>query len=201
LKGGGRVVLNCAERDDPHRSMLGAEQEQWLAQGLASSHRHWRLLAQSTQLSSTGIDTPLGRTIYTDGWDGYAAARARLLQTIVDVGATNVVALGGDVHQNVAADLRVRPNDPASPVVASEFVGTSITSRGMGAGALARIRASNPDIAHARSDERGYTRVVVSPGGVTATFLTTAFPAQAGAPLGVQAVYATASGRAGVHAA
>ena len=201
LKGGGRVVLNCAERDDPARTMLGSEQEQWLAGGLAASRRQWRLLAQSTQISSTGIDTPLGRTIYTDGWDGYAAARTRLLQTVAELGATNVLTLGGDVHQNVAANLRVRPNDPASPVVASEFVGTSITSRGMGQGALARIRASNPDIAHARSDERGYTRVLVTPQLATATFLTTPFPAQAGATLGVQAVYAVEVGRAGVQVA
>ena len=199
LKGGGRVVLNCTERDDPARTMLGAEQEQWLAQGLAASRRQWRLLAQSTQISSTGIDTPLGRTIYTDGWDGYASARTRLLQTVADTRQTNVLALGGDVHHNAAANLRVVPNDPASAVVASEFVGTSITSRGMGETALARIRASNPDIAHARSDERGYTRVVVTPERATATFLTTPFPAQAGANLGVQAVYAVDSGRAGVY--
>jgi alkaline phosphatase D len=200
LKGGGRVVLNCAEREDPGRTMLGAEQEQWLTQGLAASRRQWRLLAQSTQLSSTGIDTPLGRTIYTDGWDGYASARARLLQAVADSGQSNVVTLGGDVHQNVAANLRVIPNDPASAVVASEFVGTSITSRGMGESALARIRASNPDIAHARSDERGYTRVVVTPQRTSATFLTTPFPVQAGAALGVQAVYAVDAGRAGVYA-
>ena len=200
LKGGGRVVLNCAERDDPHRTMLGHAQEQWLAQGLADSRRQWRLLGQSTQLSSTGIDTPLGRTIYTDGWDGYSAARARLLQSVADMRQTNVVMLGGDVHQNVAAQLRVVPNDPASLVVASEFVSTSITTRGMGEGALVRIRASNPDIAHARSDERGYTRLEVTPQSTTATFLTTPFPAQAGASLGVQAVYAVDTGHAGVHA-
>jgi len=201
LKGGGRVVLDCAERDDPGRSMLGHAQEQWLAQGLAASRRQWRLLAQSTQVSSTGVDTPLGRAYYTDGWDGYAAARTRLLQAVVDTGQDNVLLLGGDVHQNVAANLRLRPNDPASPVVASEIVGTSITSRGMGDSALARIRASNPDIAHARSDERGYTRVVVTPQEMQATFLTTPFPAQAGAALGVQAVYRVETGTPGVQQA
>jgi alkaline phosphatase D len=65
---------------------------------------------------------------------------------------------------------------------------------------LVRIRASNPDIAHARSDERGYTRLEVTPQSTTATFLTTPFPAQAGASLGVQAVYAVDTGHAGVHA-
>jgi len=181
--------------------MLGQAQEQWLTEGLADSRRRWRLLGQSTQLSSTGIDTPLGRTIYTDGWDGYSAARARLLQAVADMGQTNVVMLGGDVHQNVAAQLRVVPNDPASPVVASEFVSTSITTRGMGEGALTRIRASNPDIAHARSDERGYTRLDVTPQSATATFLTTPFPAQVDAPLNVQAVYVVDTGHAGVHPA
>lgn len=199
IKGGGRVVLSCGEADDPGRSMLGLAQEQWLAQGLAGSRRRWRLLGQSTQLSSTRIDTPLGRSIYTDGWDGYAAARARLLTAVSDAGVDNVVSLGGDVHQNVAAQLRLRPNDAQSPILASEIVTTSITSRGMGENLLARIRGSNPDIAHARSDERGYTLLDVSPQRVQARFLTTPFPAQPGAALGTQARYQVLSGKAGVE--
>lgn len=199
LKGGGRVVLNCAERDDPSRTMLGAAQEQWLAEGLAASRGHWRLLAQSTQISSTGIDTPVGRTIYTDGWDGYAGARTRLLKTLAEVAQGNVLTLGGDVHQNVAANLRVVPNDENSPIVASEFVSTSISSRGMSESALARVRASNPDIQHARSDERGYTLVDITRDSATAVFRTTAFPAQAGASLQTQATYRVQSGQAGVH--
>ncbi len=198
IKGGGRVVLNCSERDEPDRTMLGQAQEDWLAKGLAESRRQWRLLAQSTQVSSTGIDTPVGRTIYTDGWDGYAAARQRLLQAVVSAGVDNVVALGGDVHQNVAAQLRLLPNDPQSPVVASEFVTTSVTSRGMSEFALSRIRASNPDIAHARSDERGYTWLEVTPQRVLARFQTTPFPAQADAALSTQASFQVLSGRAGV---
>lgn len=199
LKGGGRVVLNCTEREDPSQTMLGAEQEGWLYQGLAGSRRQWRVLLQATQISSTGIDSPVGRTIYTDGWDGYADARARLLQAVTDARVDNVLTLGGDVHQNVAADLRVRPNDPASPVVASEVVTTSITSRGMSESVLSRVRASNPDIKHARSDERGYTLIDLTPHAATATFRTTAFPVQAGASLGVQARYQVTSGRAGVE--
>lgn len=201
LRGGGRVVLNCDERDDSVRTMLGAEQEAWLAQGLRSANGRWRVLAQSTQISSTGIDTPVGRTIYTDGWDGYAAARTRLLEAVRDTGGRNVVALGGDVHQNVAAQLRLVPNDPQSPVLASEFVTTSITSRGMGDSALERIKASNSDIVHARSDERGYTLIDITPAQVAATFRTTPFPAQAGAPLAVQARFVVAHGQPGVVAA
>lgn len=201
LKGGGRVVVNCETAGDAAQSMLGAAQEAWIRDGLAQSRRTWRLLAQSTQISSTGIDTPVGRSIYTDGWDGYAAARTRLLSAVAETGPRNVLTLGGDVHQHVAANLRVCPNDDSSPVVAGEFVTTSITSRGMSSAALDRIRASNPDIAHARSDERGYVRVDVTPSAITGIFLSTPFPAQSGATLGVQATYRVRHGQAGVEAA
>ena len=85
LKGGARTVMNCAELDEPARSMLGREQEAWLAEGLRASRARWRLLAQSTQISTTSIATPLGRTTFNDAWDGYPQARQRLLQTIADL--------------------------------------------------------------------------------------------------------------------
>ena len=163
--GGGRVVLSCDALDDASRTLLGAEQERWLAQGLAASKRQWRVIAQSTLIAPSGVNTPLGRTTYTDAWDGYPKARERLLQTIVDAKLRDVVTLGGDVHMNVASNLRLRPNDEKSPIVASEFVTTSISSRGMSEVMLNQIRASNPDIAYARSDERGYTKVSVTPPG------------------------------------
>ena len=64
-------------------------------------------------------------------------------------------------------------------MVASEIVTTSVTSRGLGEKLLAQIRESNPDILHARSDERGYTVLDVRPEGVAAEFRTTPNPAQA----------------------
>ena len=98
------------------------------------------------------------------------------------------------------AQLRLEPNNPQSPIVASEFVATSITSRGMGEFALARIRASNPDILHARSDERGYALVDITPERMHTQFLTTPFPAQAGAKLQLQAQFQVLAGQAGVQA-
>jgi alkaline phosphatase D len=198
---GGRVVLRCDALADPTRTMLGAAQERWLAQGLAASRRSWKLIAQATQISSTGVNTPLGRTTYTDAWDGYPLARERLLQAVVDAGLSDVVTLGGDVHMNVAAQLRIKPNDERSPIVASEFVTTSVTTRGLSDTMLHQIRASNPDIAYARADERGYTRLEVTPQGVQAEFRTTAYPVQANATLTTQASYMVQRGRAGVQAA
>jgi alkaline phosphatase D len=177
LRGGGRMVTQCAELDDPHRTMLGWEQERWLNQTLRASKATWKLISQATQISSTSVPAPVGKAYWNDAWDGYPQARKRLLQTVVDAKLKNVVTLGGDVHMNVAASLRQEPNNPDSPAVASEFVGTSITSRGMGEKALATIRSTNSDIEFARSDERGYSVITVTPEGVRCDFKTTAFPA------------------------
>ena len=46
----------------------------------------------------------------------------------------NAVVLTGDVHRNWANDVKVDYKDPASPVVGSELVCTSITSTGNGSG-------------------------------------------------------------------
>ncbi len=92
----GRTLAGCAELGDSARTMLGAEQEGWLGQGLASSTRKWNLLGQSTQMSATGIDTAEGRKVWTDGWDGYPEARRRLLQGASDAGVRNLVVMGGD---------------------------------------------------------------------------------------------------------
>jgi alkaline phosphatase D len=101
----------------------------------------------------------------------------------------------------VAAQLRVQPNDERSPVVASEIVTTSVTSRGLGDKLLAQIRDSNPDIAHARSDERGYTLLEVQPEGIHTEFRTTPNPAQADGVFQTQAQWAIRSGVAGVQKA
>jgi alkaline phosphatase D len=202
VRGGGRMVLQCEELEDPSRSMLGAEQEQWLQKSLTASKRTWKLLAQATQISSTGVPAPGGRSYWNDAWDGYPQARKRLLQTVVDAKLQNVVTLGGDVHMNVAANLRMTPNDAQSPIVASEFVTTSITSRGLGEKPLSVIRENNPDLLHARADERGYSLITVTPREVRCDFRATKFPAAF--PVGnepalkTQASFVVKAGQAGV---
>ena len=109
--------------------MLGAEQEAWLdravrrlagAPGTSSrSRRSWR---------SSTCSPGDGQRVWTDGWDGYPAARRRLLESIVARRLANPVVIGGDVHMHFVTDLKLDFDDPDSPVVASEFVGTSITS-------------------------------------------------------------------------
>lgn len=197
----GRMVTDCAQLADPTRTMLGAAQERWLAEGLAASTARWKLLAQSTQISSSSIETPKGRQTWTDAWDGYPMARQRLLQGIADAKVRDVVTLGGDVHRFVAADLRVVPNDADSPIVASEFVGGSVTSRGASRVAMAKMQLDNADIAHARGDERGYALLDIDREAARCEFRATPYPALQDSALSTQAAFAAVAGRPGIQGA
>ena len=98
-----------------------------------------------------------GGAYWTDGWDGYAPARNRLLGTVAErKQVPGVVVLGGDVHSNYVADLKADFDDPRSPVVASEFCGTSITSLSLAQSRIDAARAFNPHIRYGRADQRGY---------------------------------------------
>ncbi|MES2424741.1 MAG: alkaline phosphatase D family protein [Pseudomonadota bacterium] len=201
---GGRNVVACDELADPTRSMLGAAQERWLADGLKASPRRWQLLAQTTQIAPSGLDPSSAdgvRSTYTEAWDGYPEARKRLLQAVADAGQKSAVTLGGDVHHHLAAQLRLAPNNSASPVLASEFVTGAVTSRGLGPGTLATMRKSNPDLAHASGDGRGYALLQVTPKTTRCEFRATAYPVAADATLATQAVFEVASGRPGVEKA
>jgi alkaline phosphatase D len=63
---------------------------------------------------------------------------------------------------------------------------------------LARIRADNPDIRHARADAHGYTLLDVTPARVEAVFRTTPHPVRAHSVLTEQARFVVLRGRPGV---
>jgi alkaline phosphatase D len=120
-------------------------------------------MAQSTQVPIVGGD---GGRFWTDGWDGYPMARKRLLDTLLKTGAANPLVLGGDVHTFYASELRADFNRPASkdnPPVATEFVGTSVTSSSRPQQRTAQYVAMNPHIRYGRSDRRGYMLLEVTP--------------------------------------
>lgn len=159
----------CPSLLDPSRSMLGREQEAWLQDGLQGSKARWNILAQqtlmaqSTQVPIVGAD---GGRFWTDGWDGYPAARRRLLDTLAGSGAANPLVLGGDVHTFYATELRAdfsRPASKANPVIATEFVGTSVTSSSRPQQRTAEYVEMNPHIKFGRSDRRGYMLLEVTP--------------------------------------
>jgi alkaline phosphatase D len=169
--GGANVVdpTQCAELRDPARTMLGAEQEAWLDRQFAASRAPWNIVAQQTLMAQLDVQPGEAQRFWTDAWDGYPAARGRLLESMVTRRLANPVVIGGDVHMNFVADLKVDFDDAKSPVVASEFAGTSITSPpGPWQRALPAILAENPHIKYARADRRGYVRASVAGGRFTA---------------------------------
>jgi alkaline phosphatase D len=145
----------CAALLDPARSLLGMEQEAWLRDGLARGRARWTILAQQTRMARLGsLATP--PVFWTDGWDGYPAARRRLLDQLAArprEGGTPLV-IGGDIHAFLAAELRPDFDAPGTPPVAVEFVGTSITSQSGSRYAVPYAR--DPHIAFGDASRRGY---------------------------------------------
>jgi alkaline phosphatase D len=164
---GGSTVVDpvfCTELNHPARSMLGAEQEAWLERSLGESKAGWNILAQQTLMAQLDRKFGEGRQFWTDGWDGYPASRRKLLDFLNEKRISNPVVIGGDVHMHWAADLKPDFDDPKSPVVASEFCGTSITSQGPSQRMVDGLVAENPHIRYGRSDRRGYVRMSIAGG-------------------------------------
>jgi len=153
----------CAELDDPARTILGAGQERWLEGSLARSRARWNILAQQTPMAQFDQQPGAGRRAWTDGWDGYPAARKRLLGFLHEKRIRNPVAIGGDVHAFNANDLKLEFDDADAPAVASEFVGTSITSQAWPQERLNAFLPDNPHMKLVDSRYRGYVRVELTP--------------------------------------
>jgi alkaline phosphatase D len=193
---------SCDEHRDPGRTLLGAEQERWLLEGLQGSRARWNVVAQQVMMAGLIRHDDEGEPLYLmDMWDGYPAARRRVLDAFGSGGVANPVVLTGDVHSSWVADLKADIRDPGSSVVGTELVGTSISSGGDGQEAFPgfdRTQAGNPHI-HFHSARRGYVRVDVAPERLTARFRAVPWVTQPGAPLETKATYVVESGRAGAQ--
>jgi alkaline phosphatase D len=163
-RGGGRLIAGCATRLDPSRSMLGREQERWLFAGLDGARARWTVIAQQQLMARLRQRTRDGREAYwSDGWDGYAPTRDRILARLRDRRVPNPVVIGGDIHSFWVTDLKADFDDPASPTVATEFVGTSVTSAGPRPETFTPILPDNPHVRFHEGRFRGYVRCQVTP--------------------------------------
>ena len=103
---------------------------------------------------------------WQDAWDAYPAARARILQHVASRGIQNPVVITGDWHSTFVNDLKIDFDDPDSATVATEFVGTSISSNGDGivyGPYYGPMVPDNPHIKFFDGDRRGYVRCRVTP--------------------------------------
>ncbi len=160
-KGGGHLESNagCPERLAAGRSMMGFAQESWLYTALAHTKAQWNLIAQDVLMAQLKEKLKGEEAFWTDDWDGYPANRTRLIKRIADTKVSNPVVVGGDIHSFFANDLKLDFDDPASPVVATEFVGTSISSYPAPYELFAQAVPENPHIRFFESRKRGYVSV------------------------------------------
>ncbi|KAA0016523.1 alkaline phosphatase [Antrihabitans cavernicola] len=158
---GDDVSATCTERFDPDRTILGAQQRDWLLDGFTDSPARWQIIGNQVAMGQADNDPGPDVVLSSDAWDGYVADRNAVLGAAVDRNVRNLVVLTGDRHQNIVSDLRSDYADPRSPLVAPEFTVTSITTGGDGADMNdtgRRLLAANEDMKFFNA-QRGYARV------------------------------------------
>ena len=156
------LMLDCPQRHDSSRTMLGSTQETWLLDALGSTKAQWNMLAQQTLMvpfASISEKTPnLGAVMHSaDRWEGYPAARDRIFRCWSQTRTPNPIVLSGDVHVFVTADIR-HPDRPDGAPIATEFAGGSLTSLEPHPYWQAEAKA-NSGVHFAENLVRGYARM------------------------------------------
>ena len=137
--GDAQVGPACDDLDAP-RNFLGKRQMGFVKKRLAGSNAAWKVMANQVMIMPTIY--PGGDYIGFDSWQGYPRERHELLQHIQRKKIEDVVFVTGDIHTFVAGDVRV-DNDDKRPV-ATEFVGGSISSPGLGEGGGGILPTADP---------------------------------------------------------
>ena len=168
---------------------------------MVRSDARWQVLAQQVMMGP--FDADPGADVFTsmDQWSGYPVARDRLLSQIAGVAPGRTVVITGDIHSNWVNDLRSSFDRPDRPVVATEFVGTSIASGGDGVEQPERVTAALPDNPHLhwQNSRRGYVRCRVTPAEWVTDYRTVPFVSRAGAPIETPTRWRCEAGRPGVE--
>jgi alkaline phosphatase D len=158
-----RIDAYCPSAMDPSRTIQGEAQQAWLLDGLGRSTANWNVLANQVPFAPNDTNAnPLIRTLGGEKWDGYPFDRQKVLELIAARGLVNTVVITGDVHQNFVRNV---PPDhirlDAEPV-ATEFIGTSITSGGDRT--LTTVFGGNANNPHLRlqDNHHGYVRCTVT---------------------------------------
>ncbi|MCK9902140.1 alkaline phosphatase [Parafrankia colletiae] len=192
-----------AESEAESMTLPGLDQERWLIDGWARSNAQWNIASQQVVFSRRA-SADGSANLSMDSWDGYPASRRRVLdgwkRGLPRQGRSGkeLMVLTGDVHVAYGFDIHDDPADPASEILGTEVVATSITSGGNGSAQpsnWAGYHARNPHLKF-YNGLRGYVLVnlgataaeidwktvshVSTPGGTLVT--AGSFVTQAGSP-------------------
>ncbi|WP_439628270.1 alkaline phosphatase D family protein [Gemmata sp.] len=185
----------------PKNTMLGAHQAGWLKGALLKSTATWNVLAQQVMMGMVDRSAGDDKRYSMDQWPGYASERMALVRFLAERRVPNPVVLTGDIHSNWVSDLRVDDRKPETPVVATEFVGTSVTSGGNGLDKpkdLDALAAKNPCVRF-HNRQRGYVRCTVTPKEWRSDFMVVADVTRPGVPAALRAAFAVEAGTAGAR--
>lgn len=156
--------------DSPERSLLGAEQEAWLAEQLRTGTGRWKLIGQQVVFGPTNLSEGSELNVTHDDWQGYPAARTRMVELIAATAPRRTVILTGDIHSSWALETALDPfapdHDPARDNVAVEFVCPGVTSPGFASEILAeglheQLLRVNPHLKFVNMWQRGYFLLTV----------------------------------------
>jgi alkaline phosphatase D len=197
--GSNRIDGRCRELLAPGRTMLGPAQERWFAAGLAAAPERWNFVAQQTLMARASVRVGGRRRFSSDKWDGYPAARERLLRAVAEGGLRSCVVLSGDEHCAFVADLKLDFDDEQAPPVATELCCTSMTSAGRTQSATDAIVRDNPHIVHGDSERRGYVVLDVTAERCTARLRVVEDVTERDTGVVTAATFAIDAGRPGVQ--
>ena len=185
---------------DANRTVLGQTQERWLSDGLGQSVRggtRWQILSQQIVMGTLKFPNDADRWIPADApayvrqravvgaaaaqaglpfnfdaWDGYPAARNRLLAA-AQASDSNLVVLSGDSHNAWGNNLLHEGR-----AAGVEFAGHSVTSPGFEnyvrsvapVDAARGLQMANPELAFVDTSKRGYVSLDIRPDAVRGTW-------------------------------
>jgi alkaline phosphatase D len=190
----------CEAVFDPRATILGDRQEQWLFETLRSSPSLWNCLAQQVMVARVDRDRDPAVDEYSpDKWSAYRAGFDRFHNFLAAEKPANPVVITGDIHSNWVCDLLADYERPDSAVVATELIGTSISSSGDGKPEIEQAEALMRENACVRyfNNERGYVSCTVTPKNWRADYQVVEYVTRRGAPKITRASFEIADGRPG----
>jgi len=189
----------CAGAMDPAGTLLGEAQHAWMERELAASKAAWNIVAQQVLLAKIDFKRGEGEKYSMDQWPGALAERDELMKFLSTRRVPNPVVITGDIHSNWVNDLRVNDRQFDQPVVATEFVGTSISSGGNGQKEvpyLGLLKMRNPGVKYFNA-QRGYVLCTVTPETWRSDYRIVEEVTKPGAPISTSASFVVESGQAG----
>lgn len=188
---------------NPKNTMLGAKQAAWLKAALLQSTATWNVLAQQVMMGMVDLTAGENHTYSMDQWPGCAHERIELMKFIGERRVPNPVVLTGDIHSSWVNDLRGDDRDLKTPIVATEFVGTSISSGGNGVKELKGanvLLAENPFVRF-HNRQRGYVRCTVTRDNWTSDYQIVEEVTRPGAPVVTRGSFVVEVGKPGAKPA